>query len=275
MPDPRLPPELERVIFIDAFRNNPEDLLSLFLVAKRVQHWLVPFAFEVVIVHANRIFPLGFQSVSHFKDYGVHIQHLLVCDQTWQDVTENLDKCLTYCPNITNLGLWQDEPVVNIESILNLSKLTRLGVNVKYIVKELHPIGRVAMNSQMLGIALRPALFPNVTHLDVVRDRLDIHSLGTLLYHFPNLTHMTIECTNAYIAPLLSLTISRMFKRLQTLIWWEKVRTRIGGPRPIRVDDDRVVSIVMDPVEGWEKSARGEQSGIWEVADEMIVKRRR
>ncbi|TFK65746.1 hypothetical protein BDN72DRAFT_845200 [Pluteus cervinus] len=277
---PRLPRELETIIFIEAFRNQADDLPSLFLVAKRVRAWLAPIAFKVVIVQANRVFPLGFQSISHFEDYGIHIQHLLVLDETWQDITKNLDKCLSYCPNITDLGLWQNQLGVKLESFLNLSKLTRLGVDVKYIA---YPIGAITTAAQFQNTptpnpvataTANIALFPNITHLNIVGPSANYDLVEILARHFPNLSHISMEISSAYLAPLIFVSVLRFFKHLKTLVWWEKGEPQTSRPRPIRLDDPRVVSIVMNSVKGWENSARGEQSGIWELADEMIMKKR-
>ncbi|TFK63821.1 hypothetical protein BDN72DRAFT_902095 [Pluteus cervinus] len=133
MSDPLLPPELERLIFIHAFHRRVKEPTNLFLVSKRVREWLLPVAFEVVIVERRRYFPVRFSSYNQFVEYGPHIRHFMLLVKSWFGGV-SLDRCLGLCPNITNLSLMWISPNLQLETLRNFSKLTHLSLEASHLL---------------------------------------------------------------------------------------------------------------------------------------------
>ncbi|TFK65756.1 hypothetical protein BDN72DRAFT_845207 [Pluteus cervinus] len=257
MSDPRLPPELERFIFTDALRNHFQDPTDLFLVAKRVREWLIPLAFEVVLIHRLRSFPIQFNTLSDFEAYGPHIRHLLV-SRLWSDISRNLDERLAKCPNITNLALWWASPPIRISSIMNLSSLTQLSIDTNYLLKEALATTEVPM-------------FSNITHLDTMGTHAaeKIEEDFTLMaLHFPALTHIAFLWGLALFKCVL-----QQFKSLKALVSWRTGELGIDKGRRSPVDDDRVVMIFLARIGDWENAARGKGPGMWDFVDEVLRKR--
>ncbi|TFK63492.1 hypothetical protein BDN72DRAFT_902366 [Pluteus cervinus] len=76
--EPRLPPELEESVFIQAILHDFSDAFKFTLVAKRVHHWLIPHIFNIVIFHNGRkAFPMKFD-LPIFQRYAKHVHHLFL-----------------------------------------------------------------------------------------------------------------------------------------------------------------------------------------------------
>ncbi|TFK65740.1 hypothetical protein BDN72DRAFT_845196 [Pluteus cervinus] len=265
MSDPRLPGELERIIFIDAFLLREENPISLLLVATRVRDWLIPFIYRVVT--ASRLpgvrrsdpwrYPKKFTRLAAFEHYGSHIRYLWL-GKLW---TNTPSECLSYCPHVTDLVLpWLTPPHVPFELLENLQKLTKLSINARYLVNEL------SMRTRRI-----PA-FPNITHLVTfaIPPFDNIEDVFVLLArHFPSLTHLAVSDSMEF--PEL---VFRQWENLKALVFWRSgslLRLYEGWVPPTNYD--RVVMIRTTPSRDWERSAMGMGFGMWELADEVVKKR--
>ncbi|TFK61982.1 hypothetical protein BDN72DRAFT_964840 [Pluteus cervinus] len=269
MPHPCLPLELERVIFIEALDDSPRDFTPLFLVAKRVRTWLVPFAFKVVVlIPEEEFFPCKFHRVSHFKEYGQYIHHLLITPcHAWPSISDNLDECLSYCPNIINLTIWDMSPSLKIKSLLNIPTLTRLWVDIDYLYDQIRISTQTG--NQLITV------FPKLTHLEIggyLPDDFDIKAnVLALARLFPSLTHIGFM---AEILPNPDLfnSVLHHLKHLKALVWYDPSPwRRLFALRemPMGVDDDRVV-LSNEAGREWEDIARGKVLGMWELVDEVL-----
>ncbi|TFK62422.1 hypothetical protein BDN72DRAFT_903243 [Pluteus cervinus] len=266
MSDPLLPPELERLIFIHAFRNRVKEPTNLFLVSKRVREWLLPVAFEVVIVRRRRNFPILFSNYDQFVEYGSHIRHLMIQIKSWPDNKNiDLDHSLRLCPNITNLSLLWMSPPLQPKTLSNLSNLTHLTLEVGYL------FNLVTSTSY----ALHPSLFPNITHLDAVGTPVDHieNRIAGLGRHLPNLTHISFLHLEPGVDLLKSLL--RNCRKLKALVWWKEGQLGMDESRPPAVDDERIITMSMPSQSSkrWEDRATGKGMGMWEFADEVLKER--
>ncbi|TFK65750.1 hypothetical protein BDN72DRAFT_900445 [Pluteus cervinus] len=188
MSDPIFPPELEQQIFAYAIQNQIEDMLNLFLVAKRVRDWLLPVAFETVVLDPHRQIPRPFDNLSLYERYGLYTHHILLNKPTTTTATPSrpfqrlhpvLIECLGHCPNVINLALWWPLPRIRLMSLTIFSNLTHLSM----ITQDLHAYIRgFALLSSFNDYDLVrsqstdrpsklhvPVLFPNVIHLSTPR----------------------------------------------------------------------------------------------------------
>ncbi|TFK62421.1 hypothetical protein BDN72DRAFT_903242 [Pluteus cervinus] len=261
MPDPRLPPELERLIFIYAFHSRVGEPTNLFLVAKRVREWLLPLAFEVVLVHRRHFFPFRFYTQHQFAEYGTHIQHLMILYKSWPGADSvNLDQCLGLCPNVSDLSLIWNSPPIRTETLLNLSKLTHLSIDIRYL------LNLISSTSS----TIHTPLFPNITHFDAIgslRDHVESHIIA-LDRHLPDLTHIAFVYRSG--SALLQ-SVLRNCKRLEALVWWNIVLSGIYDTVE-GVDDDRVVTMATSRLLCWKNAMRG-GLGMWDIADDILKKR--
>ncbi|TFK65744.1 hypothetical protein BDN72DRAFT_900441 [Pluteus cervinus] len=285
MPNPHFPPELEQEIFVYAVQNRIQDATNLFLVAKRVQEWLLPVVFKVVIVYDKRLFPIRFNDLSQFKSYGRYIEHLLLSSDFQTDHRPQiLQQSLAQCPNITNLALTWFRPQIPLESLTSLSHLTCLCIAADYLVCRIADIHQDVRNINEIAVALThsctsitssPALFPKITHLEAFgarwrRQHGDLF-LTMLAYHFPGVTHISHNQT-----PFVELTLQK-FKELKALVWWDSFgdELKVVEDSERHIHDERIVPLVRDWAGDWEREARGRGMGVWSFADNILEGRRK
>ncbi|TFK65759.1 hypothetical protein BDN72DRAFT_860418 [Pluteus cervinus] len=283
-PDPRLPLELEREIFIYAILSDIQDPTNLFLVAKRVREWLFPIAFKIVIVCPRRFFPVPFLELSSYQQYGSYVQFLLLSDvnsvsDNFKPLMPIFNECLAQCPNITDLGLWCNDPPVTLESLINLSALSRLSMDAHHLHKlfqSLDPIPET--EREATGIAL----FPRITQLNMLRT-LWMPSpdcelfVGALGYHFPRITHFAHShyLWNLENTGLLELVL-RKFKKLKVFVLWKQAYNELAVDREfvLSVKDERIVTMLTIWEKDWEREVRGTGMGMWMLADRILEERR-
>ncbi|TFK66899.1 hypothetical protein BDN72DRAFT_961424 [Pluteus cervinus] len=253
--DPILPPELERLIFIYALKNDLEleHVVNLLIIARRVHDWLIPSLFEVVVVYTGHHWPTRF-NLEKFQKYGKHVRHLLLCSVTPGEAAE----FIPLCPNLTNLALWTGRyDTAQITAVMQLH-LTRLSVEIR-----------------QLGIA-SPAqltLFSTITHLDV-GDVLTSVTHCQILIHFPVLTHVAL--VSASEISVLKWVLEQC-KSIKVVVW---VSGMDDDPYPVRLDTDsprtadpRVVALACGYVKDWIDGAHGGLD-MWKFADGIIAARR-
>ncbi|TFK61985.1 hypothetical protein BDN72DRAFT_849164 [Pluteus cervinus] len=264
---PRLPPELERLIFIYALRDSIQVQLAthLFLVAKRVREWLLPLAFEVVHFGGNWTFPITF-TPHHFEAYGLYIHDLLVDFEKEPNGHDRLVRYLGLCPNLANLAVWQlpRPPPDRLDYLLQLPKLTHLTIDVIGLLYLTSPI-IVGNQGTLISSQTHAPLFPHITHLNtiyVTRNILDSDDdIIALSRHFPNLTHVSFTNPSDRHSTALRLALER-WDRLEVLLlkflWGHR-----GVEDPLK--DQRVMLISMHNLDDWAVAALN----IWELADEQ------
>ncbi|TFK65215.1 hypothetical protein BDN72DRAFT_962671 [Pluteus cervinus] len=267
--EPRLPPELEEKVFIQAIDHNFSDVPNIILVAKRVHHWyhpdlsiprpcncaynnhfrLMPHIFNIVLLHEDPPFPMKF-SLPTFQRYGKHVQHL--------SLDGPVVKHLALFTNITNLVLWDEYEPSELEILLTFNHLTHLSITIHNEPNAIHF-----------------SLFSKVTHLDLVSGCID-WSLAHALIKFPLLTHLSI--LRAIDKDVLKLFLDRnRCRNLKVVILWRPTRTpkKTCVPEEARdhlpVEDERLINVLcQDVMEDWKNGARGEDD-MWRVADRYLA----
>ncbi|KAF8642964.1 hypothetical protein AX16_009294 [Volvariella volvacea WC 439] len=110
--EPRLPQELERIVFLIAAHNDRQKTLpALMLVARRVRHWLQDIVYDTVIlgelgfyrdsrspIHQPPRFPAGPQTL--------HVRNFLITNSHQKDSEPNWVYLLQKCHNIENFAMW-------------------------------------------------------------------------------------------------------------------------------------------------------------------------
>ncbi|TFK65211.1 hypothetical protein BDN72DRAFT_207567 [Pluteus cervinus] len=252
--DARFPLELERIIFLMALQNRLSDAPNLFSVARRVHDWLVPKAFEVVVLQHRQSYPIGFTK-DKFQRYGKHVRHLLI-----SSIPVGFDSAsvyISFCPHVQNLALWTGHNPTEIEAIIKLP-LTHLSVN----IDRMGPLSPPLLH-----------LFSMITHLDVVGSFFSWDECASLI-HFPILTHLAIfRGSLPAIVPL----ILEQLPQIQVLIWRgnspdEKLKES-EFPESSSFDDERLVCIECEDCEDWLNGARGGQD-MWRFAESLVESRR-
>ncbi|TFK66755.1 hypothetical protein BDN72DRAFT_843844 [Pluteus cervinus] len=256
--EPRLPPELEENIFLQALDSSPSDAFKFILVAKRVHHWLIPQIFKTVIYHYDESSPIRFD-IHSFERYANHVQHLFL-------EPENLLQYLYLFSNVTNLVLWGECSPAQLEILLEFNHLTHLAVVIGDDVSIPPPIYF--------------ALFSKVTHLDLMSS-CDFWWLDEIKpnFNFPLLTHLCVLCDAN--TEVIKLFLDRIrCPNLAVVILWDPspeavtmVRPEVEGRDEVPVKDERLVHILcQDSVRDWESGVRGGDD-MWKVADRHIASR--
>ncbi|TFK66733.1 hypothetical protein BDN72DRAFT_880087 [Pluteus cervinus] len=246
-PSPRLPPELEYVIFVLAYQDDHREAKNLVLVARRVFNWLLPHIFRIVKLSDGQPMPIRFNK-SVYKKYGHHARHLMID-------SSRLRGYLHLFPNVVDLAFWLDYNPADLTSLLQLP---------------------------LLHMSTEPSLdlfqiFARLTHLDLwFTFKPESNEIKTVLY-LPKLTHLCV--ISLFLNAAVRLFLSR--ERCPEL---RVVIIREPGPGADEsewvsmegspfVDDKRVVMIRCHTVKDWERGARGEED-MWKFAEDIIKARK-
>ncbi|TFK66900.1 hypothetical protein BDN72DRAFT_880001 [Pluteus cervinus] len=253
---PRLPPELERLIFIFALPSNTYEVpTNLLLVARRVQEWLVAFAFRVVVI--SKTFSVYKPSpgtrrlsvVSHL------VRHLLISNVA----SDLVRQYIFLCPNVTHLAIWSGYHDQSVVEALGQLHLTHLSID---------PCILDGIPSSIAG-----NLYKTVTHLDIAH-ALPILFNPALLLNFESLTHLALFA--AFDLSALKFALDRC-GNLEVLIWLSKAprSTTAEGPQLQEkkpMTDPRVVSIQCGTIADWKAGARSGYD-MWVLADDVVAGR--
>ncbi|KAF8652781.1 hypothetical protein AX16_004173 [Volvariella volvacea WC 439] len=114
--EPRLPLELERVIFELAARNGSRTkaLPPLMLVAHRVRDWLRPILFETVVISSDRTCrPIRYCPPYPTNQEAHHVRRLLINQGYDGPVVQNMPRFqdfISHCHNVQDFAIWCIHP---------------------------------------------------------------------------------------------------------------------------------------------------------------------
>ncbi|TFK70747.1 hypothetical protein BDN72DRAFT_958589 [Pluteus cervinus] len=240
---PRLPFELEHIIFVLAFEGDRKDAKHLLLVAKRVFDWLIPHVFNVVQIYLDRTMPISFNETV-YKRYGHHTRHLHL-------EPEAMVRHLPLFPNVINLTLWVPFDSAYKPFLLDLP-LTRLTIMLS---------GYQPPPPELFQV------FSRLTYLDLVTILLSWSSHRAIVeehLYLPNLTHLCI--VDSFAASILHLFLDK--RRCPEL----RLVILRGSPSRTTVNDQRVLIMKPPPTRNWDEGARG-GIDMWKVAEQAISSR--
>ncbi|TFK63917.1 hypothetical protein BDN72DRAFT_847161 [Pluteus cervinus] len=276
---PRLPPELEQVIFEYAFLYDREHPLNLLLISKRVHDWIIPLVYDVLLIGS-----IPLQSLSR---HGHHVRHLLLIHD---DIS--IVQILQCCKNVINLGMWTVPYAPEwIFEALKLS-LTRMA---GCMTLPLHN-GRTPLQLCMtttpqseLSPGYQPLCTPycswtsTITHLEIPVTS-NYWPNYEPLSQFAVLTHLSLSYTTEI--QLLE-QIFNICSQLEVVVWEHPKRLTgmgiMGVPTPSvslhgddglveGVDDLRVVAVDRSAIMDWIVGARGGMD-VWRLAEEEVKRR--
>ncbi|TFK65038.1 hypothetical protein BDN72DRAFT_962834 [Pluteus cervinus] len=261
MVDPIFPLEIENKIFVYAvlLKNQNESALNLLLVARRVHTWLMPELLRTLIIRTVPItnqYPFRWQ-ISTLEKYGKHVRNLFIWWSRRQVEDLNPDKCLSLCPNVTNLLLWTERKDVPVDKMVHLP-LTHLSFNLDDTPE---------MTPEIIQ------LYSRITHLETISTTTTEEKLAQLK-HFTSITHLAVPNTSRFdILP-------RFFTNrptLEVLIFLDpgssyKDPLRLDGVFDPKSDDPRIVRMTCQPdceVEEWLLNIQMGR-GMWEMAEGAV-----
>ncbi|TFK65728.1 hypothetical protein BDN72DRAFT_845182 [Pluteus cervinus] len=288
--DPRLPLELEKIIFTYALQNRIKDLPSLFLVARRISQWLAREAFKVVILSES--YSSGFRvTLPRFKRYGKHIQSLLIdynlrpttitgttSPACLQDIYTLINECISCCPNLIRLGVWHRSSIAQMGSIMAKSlPLTHLTLSPHHLYNHFNILFPSTSNCSLLTIPL--PLFQNITHLDLLGTPFTYANRETqavaLSVQFPSVTHLSLGIVDSLDTTALKLLFKSFIHLRILVLWLAGSHLSLIADRklpPGMDDDDRIVNLVCNRRNDWEAGARGSKD-TWALAEQVVAKR--
>ncbi|KAJ7779699.1 hypothetical protein B0H16DRAFT_1499623 [Mycena metata] len=201
--DPRLPPELERLVFEFAALSHPFGIARSMLVAWRVKDWVEPLLYRVLYITSPRRAQRqahGFPAVpvevllQAFTSKPALFETNVECplfDQTPIQPPRHVvvNAILSACPGITTLLARFPLKGPSLEVLGSLQRLRRLAihVNVLFTSPAPHASSRIDF--------LHP-VFRNVTHLELLDDLYNSRtecSLYTGIIDMPRLSHVAFN----------------------------------------------------------------------------------
>ncbi|KAF8649077.1 hypothetical protein AX16_006024 [Volvariella volvacea WC 439] len=172
--EPRLPQELERIIFEIAARNDRDKTMPvLMLVARRVRDWLQPIRYETLVLDSSLFdqlseSPLILPPRLPSRPQALHVRNLLVTGYQPKNLAFDwIEDLLPQCPNLQDLAIWCITPITsNILSLLTsaiqspLRTVTSRGlIRLSASLAELFPDGHTDFHHEV---------FKDLTHLEVL-----------------------------------------------------------------------------------------------------------
>ncbi|KAJ7059415.1 hypothetical protein C8F01DRAFT_214559 [Mycena amicta] len=245
--EPRLPEDLERVIFEMTACLHPAARPNLLLVARRVKSWLEPLLYKTLVVDgltsAHHIVSLA---TSRPPDFFAKITRRLALSADSHTPTN----ILSLCKGVTHLAIaddilrehqWSIQPV--LWSLRNVERLV-------FAARELRCLDASA------------PVFSLLTHLTLLDFSYD--KLPPFVSALPSLTHLALlqPPTCAIVQEfLVECPRLRILVLLASSRHWANVAASSTSPRPKTLTDDRLVICVS---KGWkEGSTRATRTGTW------------
>ncbi|KAF7344073.1 hypothetical protein MVEN_01696900 [Mycena venus] len=264
--EPRLPRDLERDIFEITALGWPSAIPRLILVAQRVQAWIEPFRYNVVLLttmrrrRGFRILPIDslLRTISTKPLITSSIKHLYVECAT---ATE-LDALLAACPRVSTLVVDMVVPTLHIKSLASLQCLRHLTLDMKELCKI--PVNDIA-----------DSVFGNATHLTLTGWFLvsDEPGICERLAHIPHLTHISLTSTRP--STVFETALSAV-TRLQAIVFFPQYQQDVTTITPA-VDDSRFVWVKMETMRDagldWLRRV-GSVHEYWVVAEAFIAAKR-
>ncbi|KAJ6543054.1 hypothetical protein B0H19DRAFT_1172669 [Mycena capillaripes] len=265
--EPRLPPELECIIFEIAALSHPAAIPKLMLIAGRVKHWVEPLLYSVVFLPFDRR-KRSDRRVYGFPNVPVDIlltaienkppvllesavRHLFL-DTTSSDLLPSaVNTILAACHHVTNLFV-RPEPPTDLSMLGRLLCLQRLAIDI----------------SEYFPGTIDLAVFRDITHLDILDSRPRIHDIWTALTPLPRLTHISF---NTLSFQTISPSMMRANTQLHCIVLlWRLEDSTMMSLRP-HSEDARFVCIDQN---NWREDwLRGAHTGedYWALADAFIA----
>ncbi|TFK59847.1 hypothetical protein BDN72DRAFT_965924 [Pluteus cervinus] len=286
---PRLPPELEQVIFEYAFFYDREHPLNLLLISKRVHDWyntitsvseIIPLVYDVLLIGS-----IPLQSLSR---HGHHVRHLLLIHD---DIS--IVQILQCCKNVINLGMWT-VPYASewVFEALTLSLTRMAGYMTLPLGNGRTPLQlctTTTTSQSELSPGYQPLRTPycnwtsTITHLEIPVTS-NYWPNYEPLSQFTVLTHLSLSYTTEIrlleqifnICPQLEVVIWEHPKRLTGMeimcVPTPSVRLHEDDGLVEGVDDLRVVAVDRSAMVDWMVGARGGMD-VWKLAEEEVKRR--
>ncbi|TFK70898.1 hypothetical protein BDN72DRAFT_958514, partial [Pluteus cervinus] len=291
---PRLPPEVERLIFELALQSYIQDATNLFLVAHRVREWLTPKAFEVVLICDEEDFPTPF-TMDKLKKYGRYVHYMCIAEHSLPGPNNSgypdgiVSFCLSFCPNVISLAAWWGGLNARLDpSLLSKLPLTTMSIDPERLFAELTPPSVPPLSDFPQSPTHTPEqippepLFSGIAHLEILNEDTSIfghpNQKLVLILHFPNLTHIALPRWRGAKATNLLFFLENC-QNLKALILWSSGSVGLDSegaemvPMEVR-HDERLVVMRCSRVEDWKKGARGTGYDMWSFADMVLNQRR-
>ncbi|KAJ7615960.1 hypothetical protein FB45DRAFT_1035133 [Roridomyces roridus] len=182
--EPRVPPELERLIFEMAARTHPSSMLDLLLVARRVKEWLQPLSHSVVFCPTQYLE----QEDLHKKTCGY--PHVYISRSAPPELPPDLRS------SARHLWLINASPE-HTTLALSCPLLESAGPHAKQLLALPNPppLKRLACNLRRLfdPVDFTHPIFAHLTHLDMWDFRFGREVDWSGLASIPNLTHLAFS----------------------------------------------------------------------------------
>ncbi|TFK61012.1 hypothetical protein BDN72DRAFT_965408, partial [Pluteus cervinus] len=287
--EPRLPPEIEHEILVQAFQiSTINSRMNLLLVSKRAFTWINPLIYRVVVMNfqGSYVPPL-----SSLRKYGTHVVHMRLIGSFSSDPSSTGFPALLLCPNVTNFVMWSTLSSRSIPRLFELRGLKRLLFHhpgsleddLIDLHRQLEKDQRSGHGHDRIGgdpiLISRQKWCENITHLawgTISSDetRLPLFTL------FPNLTHFLIGGWNSSNVVL---EILRFCPRLEVFIWLLAnfdssdatfvIEPSVKG-KSLDLGDIRIVTIEGDLINDWVRGTKGGDD-MWVIAERKVEERRK
>ncbi|KAH8818735.1 hypothetical protein DL96DRAFT_1471265 [Flagelloscypha sp. PMI_526] len=251
---PRLPPELEQLIFTFTAQVSPPTLQSLLLVAHRTHEWLEPLRYSALDLGptaSGEIFTLVSQKDPAFL--ATHVTSILLSSRN------EADEILTKCTGVMDLVFFGYNNTQSFTQLATFSRLRMLSLEYRPSLA----FGRLLGKDPTL-------VFPTLTHLDF--NHFSFPAFQKMALHFPSLSHFMVDFWRAALVQLPDILSLQQIRRV--VLKDDSGRDVADADLPM---DEKFVRIVLTEdgiwlgghVEiSWKERVSG-RTDLWELAEQM------
>ncbi|KAJ7644872.1 hypothetical protein FB45DRAFT_1021613 [Roridomyces roridus] len=253
---PRLPVDLEREIFETAALIHPATAPILLRVARRVQIWIEPLLYRVVVSYEQSPILRAIKSKPP-AFFQTAVRHLCICSMSWS-IEEALD-VVRVCRGIVDLALTDQYACSEVLDALADTHVRRMAIPLK-----------------PLQVDLTHQAFASVTHLDIL-DSVEVadSNLVANIVGFPSLTHL---CLNDDIPWWIVHSVLSQCSELQLLVvaWSSSSDLDLyQWAKENPVQDERLVIVrYWDFWSDWEEAANGQSLDHWSRSQDFVARKR-
>ncbi|TFK61646.1 hypothetical protein BDN72DRAFT_965039 [Pluteus cervinus] len=190
---PRLPVEIEEIIFVLTVKSCPSSWVTLVRVAKRVQTWMEPYQYQVLT--DSNLSP-GYD----LKKHGGRVRSVLLRSL----ITAEARQTIECCPNVTNIALWLPcSPKGLLSNLPHRLPLTHLSGDIEALFESDWPPFELPILQDVTHLEVTGPLcdwqkwegidqLPELSHLSVAGEYSD-HIILHLLESLPNLKALIVQ----------------------------------------------------------------------------------
>ncbi|TFK60351.1 hypothetical protein BDN72DRAFT_883640 [Pluteus cervinus] len=251
--EPRLPPEIERLIFEDVAWMYRSSIPRLILVCRRVKDWTESILYSIVIRRSETPYPSYEPPIERLPAYACHVHSFLAFFEIDGTIIRDY---LRLCKNLTNLALWCEPTCPDLLQLLEeLPRLRNLTIYLSAVFPDGPPY----------TLESKSGAFQGLTHLELMDDEISWKDISGFVGGLEGLTHLALNDIND---EQLVCDILENCPRIRVLVLFESSELKVLGSSKVVFAKFSLDAYVGD----WISVAEGREC-FWDKAEREVIEK--